>query len=420
MSISNILKEKFEKIIEINSVPWNVIDEIACSDPNILRPIKGVCFETLFKKIIRDNFQIKELKSGKGDSDVDIYLNSFRLQLKTIDKGSTIKNVSVGVALHKTHGNERRPYNLYSKSGKTFDFLIVFHPTNGILIVPYENIPENNNWDGYLGDPVTFKWNSKWLNRWDLLILPKDSRGKLLDHRIPIFNSDLPNLSKITFLEDFEIIETLCEKEYFRAAVMGLKGNIKDEWFYNFLKHKGFKVSRPDGSYSKYDILLKSNTKEILIQVKGTSKNMCNSATGSIGVEVMGTHGQFPRRGYKKSHFDYLAVIISEKQIVHPINKDGLHFIIIPMEDLPLHYLIGKGDNNKVDGFRNNKWNLEEYNNVIYPNIKLKVSYSNNRLEYLPDINKYSNYKGFNIIPNNSNFRKVGPYLLDDIPFSKS
>ncbi len=419
MGISTGLADNFWDIIEIRNVPWSTIDQVACSDANILRPIKGVCFETLFSKLIKKISTSATVRAGVGDSDIDLFINGYELQLKTIDRGSTTNNRTVGVALHKTHGDETRPNNLYSKNKPTFDFLVVFHPNSGILIIPYDEIPENSRWPGYLADPAKFDWNSKWLNRWDLIGFP-EFKGVCLDERHPPTESLLPCLSNETYLMDYDIIETLCKPEYFRAAVMGLKGNLKEHWVIENLIKNGYAITRPKESYPKYDfIVTNSKNEKIKVQAKGTSKNMCNSDNYTIGVEVMGTHGQFPERGYKKTYFDYVVIIISRDQIHKKYNiKDGLHFVYISMADLPLHYLINKGDKNKDKGWGNKKWNMPEFNNVVYPNIKLRTKYNKQtgNIELLPDLKSYTTYKGFDTIPKGSIFRNVGPFILDWIP----
>lgn len=120
--INKDLREKFERIIEIKNISWNLIEQIVQKDANILRPIKGVAFEEFFKKILKRKKSDINIEDGVGDSDVDLVVNGFKLQLKTIDKGSTKENSIIGVALHKTHGNEKRPFNLYKKKIELFIF----------------------------------------------------------------------------------------------------------------------------------------------------------------------------------------------------------------------------------------------------------------------------------------------------------
>ena len=404
------LRKKFERIIEINDLDLSVIDKLAMKDANILRPIKGAAFEVYFKKILQQHYPTLNIEAGPGDSDVDLTINGFNLQLKTIDSGSTKVGSSVGVALHKTHGNEKRPYNLYKQITPTFDFLVVMHPASGIMIVPYNAIPGNSSHSGCLADPAKFDWNNEWINRWDLLGF-NNLKNRTIDSRAIPSQSTIPFISSQTYLQDFEIIEMFCQPEYFRAAVMGLNGNIKEIWFIDHLSRMNLNPIEPTENYPKYDVALKAkNGSLIKVQVKGTSKNMCSLESSRIGVEIMGTHGQFPHRGYKKTMFDYAAVIISEAQLPVEYKGTGLHFVIIPMLDLPLHYKIGIGNEGE-------KWKLSEYNDVIYPNIKLKFSYdkSSKSLSLMPDISSYKKAGKYETIPADSVFRKAGPYILDKI-----
>jgi len=405
------LKSKFESIIEIHNLDLSIIENIASKDANILRPIKGVAFEVYFQKILCKAVPNLKIEAGVGDSDIDLIVNGRSLQLKTVDSGSTKQGKTVGVALHKTHGNEKRPHNLYNKSNNTFDYLVVFHPVSGVMIVPYDKIPTHSTYPNCLADPAKFDWNNEWINRWDLLGF-SNLKGSCLDTRIIPADSQLPFLSSVTFLKDYEIVEMMCRPEYFRAAVMGLKGNIKQHWFIDHLAKLGHKPEEPDEPYCKYDVFVfDKNKNKIRIQIKGTSKNMCDLSQKTIGVEVMGTHGHFPHRGYKKTMFDYVAVIVSEFQLPQEFKDGGLHFVLIPMKDLPLHYMIGNGEaQNKPN------WDLPEYSDVIYPNIKLKFSFDEDgKLKFSPDIKSYSRSKGLETIPLNSSFRKAGPYTLDEI-----
>lgn len=415
--ISQALKQKFEEIVEIFDLNWKTVEEVVSSDSNVLRPIKGVAFEEYLVKIVKANFPGAIIEDGEGDSDVDLVIDGKLLQLKTPDKNSTKTLKKVGVALHKTHGDETRPGNLYSRQNNTFDFLVVLHPVSGIYIIPYSEIPAHKTYENYLADPAVFDWDSNWLNRWDLLGLGRVQ--KIDDRSIPT-SSELPFLSRETYLEDFEIVEMLCKPQYFRAAVMGLKGNIKEHWLINYLEELKYQIKRPEESYSKYDVSVLNNLGNYeRVQIKGTSKNMCNINSKTIGFELMGTHGQFPHRGYKMSDLDYVALIISEKQLPSEFNlSKGLHFIFIPIKDCPLHYLIGNGISGKEKGTQNEKWNNKAYSDVLYPNIKLKFEQKKDKILFYPNLTSYKTNNGFDTIPHNSNFRNAGPYVLDEIPLN--
>src|SRR5688572_5794987 len=141
--ISPSLKAKFEKIIEFENLDWEVLEHVVQKDANILRPIKGILFEEYLKKVLRNKLPKLDIKEGKGDEDVDFYVDGLGIQVKTPAKNYTKDNKFVGISLHKTHGLEKRPYNLYKASSKSFDFLAVQHPISGVFIIPYEEIPKS-------------------------------------------------------------------------------------------------------------------------------------------------------------------------------------------------------------------------------------------------------------------------------------
>ena len=411
------LKERFEKIIEIKNIDWASIDAVAQKDANILRPIKGIAFEEYLKKIIKRYDSTIRIEDGVGDSDVDLYVNGVAIQAKTQVSGITKAGTKIGVALHKTHGDETAPFNLYSTEEPTFDILCIQHPEKGILVVPFDRIPRHKKWEHRLADPAYFPWDSTWLNRWDILNINLPNGTQLDTREIPQ-DSELPFLSNQTFLEDYEIIEMLCKPEYFRAAVMGLKGNLKEEMFIQHLKDSGLTVNGDTPTYSPYDVLIYKDSSVYRVQIKGTSKNMCDVRTKDLGTEVMGPHGQFPTRGYKKSDIDYVAIIISEDQLPQHKSVKEVNFIIVPIEDLPLHYLIGKGKENIKKGFGNYKWNLPEFSDVIYPNLKFKYSIEGENIVIRPHIGGYRKYKGYDVIPHDSEFSKNKKYILNTIPES--
>lgn len=413
--ISLELKAKFEKIIEINDIDWAVIDNVAKKDANILRPIKGIAFEEYLKKIIKEYDKNIPIKDGVGDSDVDLYVNGIAIQAKTHVAKVTKQGHRIGIALHKTHGDETHPNNLYSSEDQTFDALCIQHPESGILIVPFSRIPRHKKWNNKFADPVCFEWDSEWINRWDLLNI-NIPEGVNIDKRINPNNSQLPFLSSQTYLEDHEIIEMLCKPEYFRAAVMGLKGNLKEELFIDYLRHKGYFIDDNVPTYEPYDIKVKTSGGEFKVQIKGTSKNMCSMVKNEIGTEVMGTHGKFPMRGYKRSSIDYVAIIISKEQLPEHKAVKNINFIIVPTADLPLHYLIGKGNDNVEKEFGNYKWNLPEFSDIIYPNLKFKYRLEDDNIVFTPNIGGYKKNKGYDVIPVDSEFRKNKRYILNHIP----
>lgn len=143
---------------------------------------------------------------------------------------------------------------------------------------------------------------------------------------------------------------------------------------------------------------------------------MCELNARKLGTEVMGTHGQFPARGYKRSSIDYVAIIISKDQLPLHTAVRKVNFVIIPTADLPTHYLVGNGDETIEKGSGNKKWNLPEYSDVIYPNLKFRFEIVNDDIIISPDIDGYRRHRGFDVIPLDSEFRKNKRYVLNAIP----
>ena len=136
---------------------------------------------------------------------------------------------------------------------------------------------------------------------------------------------------------------------------------------------------------------------KLKVQIKGTSKNMCKPNEEKIGVEMMGTHGQFPKRGYKSSSLDYLAIIISDFQLSKYRIKNGFHFVFIPVKDLPKHYLINNGKEYISSGWGNKKWNEKEFSDILYPNVKFKTRLKLLLLHFFVFLS-INNFIGYNIL----------------------
>jgi len=394
--------EKFLNSLGFN-VSWANIDSIVMSDANILRPVKGAAFEILFDEIVINHLGGQISPGPGGDTDIDRILknknDTINLQLKTCATGSTKQNVRVGVNLHKTHGIEKRPNNLYpfqwpcphcNHEGEEFPpYLVVLHPQKGILIIPKEHIPESSKHKGHFADPAYFNWNSKWLNRWDLLGYPQ-FKGQSLERRSIPRQQKFPNICEVIKLTDEELVRLWLSPENFRTLEMNLKGNIREHLLKNWLESQGLPTEYPVGiAYPKYDLITPNGIK---IQSKGPSKAMCNINATQVGTEVMGTHGRGSVRMYSSDVFDYLGFVIDPIYIPQNIGLDHsiCHFCLIPITALPLHH-------------NNSEWKTA---NKLYPNCKFIIDSDNNGVFLKPS----TNYRV------NISFREQGPWYIDTIP----
>jgi len=244
-----ILREK------IGDIPWVDLEDFILENQHIWRPVKGHCFETWFDKVLKKwGYQIESIG---GDDVVDRIFKSKTLQLKTVYKNGTIEGKRIAVALHKTHGREKRPYNLY-KTDSFADFLVLLHPSKGVVICPKEKIPLNGKyprrqWPEYLADPAYFDWNTEWLNRFDLLGINKSYED------IPIFddyksNKIFKKIGKETQLTDEEVIDTLLAPENFRVLEQNIRGSIREWYFEQFASKKELALIPGSKSPTSYNL----------------------------------------------------------------------------------------------------------------------------------------------------------------------
>lgn len=326
-------RELFDKL---GKVPWDVLEEFILSNAHIFRPIKGHCFETWFDKIIL-NLGI-EITPGEGDDIVDRTLLEQTLQLKTPYANGTKDGEKVAYMLHKTHGLEKRPSNLY-RAEDFADFLVGYHP-DGVIICPRDSIPLQSDypgrqWGEYLADPAIFMWNTEWLNRYDLLGLDPDKIEHLIFNEK---NTKFPRIGEITKLSDEDIISTILKPSNFRILEQNLLGSIREWHFLNIARNNNINLRQGEGTDEiKVDYVLDDGRR---IQVKGRTKSLCKDDT--IGIEVKGSHGRIPQRLYRIDSFDFLVVVLDplvvpEKYYPTGIISSEFNCAVIPAADLPIH-----------------------------------------------------------------------------------
>lgn len=411
------LYEKFFKALGVK-VDWETIDNMIVSDANILRPVKGHAFEFLVKEIFRDKLGLT-IKDGAGDTDIDLTVidksgKKHTIQIKTPVSSEIKPGKSFSVNLHKTHGQEKRPNNLYPitwpcplcpHEGEAFpDFLIVLHPADGVVIIPKSEIPESSTFKGHYADPAKIAWNSEFLNRWEYFGRADLNGQNLLRKPVPA-QSKLPQVSKLVNLTDEELVKMWLEPGNFRTLNMNLKGNLREPALKKFLKNRGLDPKDPVGKYPKYDVKVGS----IRIQVKGFSKGPVNKEKKLYGVEVMGTHGNGAIRRYSESDFDYLGIVIEPDKFdnIKGLQGENYHFCFVPIKALPLHYRNGY------------EWSTT---NKIYDVAKFKLVEENGKFYLAPNQDGYKRTRPFKDasgqeIPRDKvSFRIVDRWEIDAIP----
>jgi hypothetical protein len=361
------LGDKLQK--ELGNIDWDVLENFILGHSSVLRPLVGHCFETYIDEILKKVGV--EPKSVGGDSSVDREINEKTIQLKTRSAAKTKQGETIGYELHKTHGKEIRPYNLYIrncscngfeldksqgetpddnnikekhlcvcghiyyhhklKNGKKMcdpdknqnfaEFLIGEHP-KGVIICPRKEIPlrqKCKKWQSYMVDSHSFDWNSKWFDRWDIL-------GVQENVKYPNFskgNVKFPKIGKLTKLSDDLILETIFKPENFRLLDMNLMGSIREYHFEQICSKRGIELFDSNSDFFKTiaesipDVekrrKFKNKVDHVLknekkIQVKGRTKSLCKD--DQIGVEIKGSHGRIPERLYRKDEVDFFVVVL--------------------------------------------------------------------------------------------------------------
>ena len=328
------LNEKF------GNVPWNVIEFIILNNSSVWRPMRGHCFETWFVRLL-EMVCIRADYAG-GDSMTDLVMSvdgrEVALQLKTPSAALVKEGIQIGYDLHKTHGRERMPDNLYDVAAFP-DFLVGQHP-NGVLICSRDELPRHPAYPGKLKNTVVFRWDEK-TNDFESL-------GIRSEVRFPDFswnNKEFPIIGRHTKLSDYDILKTMMREENFRLLNQNLMGNIREWHFIQLALSENILLKKAEGGRDiKIDFTL---TDGRTIQVKGATKRI--SKPDRPCIEVKGSHGRIPQRLYKKGSFSFLAVVldpfeIPEEYLPTGMERKSFNCVIFPEDKLPLHMRSGEWD----------------------------------------------------------------------------
>src|SRR3989339_1600806 len=228
--------KKFNDLLKIVKINIEDFDEFLSLNPHIYRSIRGHAFEVWFDREMKE--RNVAITSVGGDNVVDRVINKKTLQLKTTYIKATIAGKMVGYRMHKTHGAEVKPYCYYKKN-EFADFLVGLHPTDGVIICPRQYLPTRGevskklDYPECLADPLPFDWNTKWLNRYDLLGVDIKDYPTIVEHSRSETKYFPKLISKIGFT-DFDIIHAIIDEKNFRIWFQLIVGTIREFHFYKF------------------------------------------------------------------------------------------------------------------------------------------------------------------------------------------
>lgn len=325
-------------------------DSLIADNSPVLRTVKGHSFEVALETLLKQN-QVPVQDIG-GDSDVDLIVNGYTLQLKTPNEGGTNCKF-IEYKTHKTHGaksgiESMGYYHDVDSFADYFVGLISYDPFQ-IYIIPKAKLERHLKDERYIKSPFKLSRDlCRYINNFYDLGINVDS----LDNTciLPTSKELLPKTSKTLGLQSEIIIDTILRKENFRIWDMSIRGFAREMALKRFLSKEGVpftdkpstvKAERGD----KSDLaILKNNGSYLFFQVKGVSTNLCKfqGYDSIIATEIQLTRGRVndhptQSRLYMVSDFEYLVLCL-EPTIS---NLAGLgqewFFAMIPAERLEKH-----------------------------------------------------------------------------------
>lgn len=318
---------------KLGDMPWKVIELTIISTSYIWRPVRGHCFETWFQRVMEGAGVKADYTGGDTMTDMVIHVGGRKigLQLKTPTTNTVRHGKTIGYTLHKTHGREKVPFNLYLRADFP-EFLIGQHP-DGLVMRKNEELPSHPKYPDRLKSTVKLDWTEGLNNFW-ALDLPDTIR-------MPDFswkNKHFPAIGKATKLSDYDIMDTLMRRENFRLLEQNLVGAVR-EWHFIQIAIKQnilLREAKTDKEI-KFDFALTGGK---TVQVKGRTRSISREHLPCV--EVKGSHGRIPQRLYKKKAFNYLVVVLDpftvpEECLPAGVNRSEFNCVVIPEWYLPIH-----------------------------------------------------------------------------------
>lgn len=347
------LANKIKAICLFLDLTINQFDELIAFNSPVLRTVKGHAFEAAFEKFIKMNgYNIVDVG---GDTDVDLSINGYSLQLKTPYLAGTTDDF-ITYKTHKTHGAKSNLesisyYHTVEEFADFFVGLISYNPFK-VFIIPKGQLPKLHGNRKYIESPFCLSTSKfkNYINKFTLL-------GLNIDSSISVNNTNnnelLPQSSKIIGVNTDIIIDTILRECNFRIWDMSIRGFAREITIKQFLKKTDITYSDKPLEYrnfraDKADLVLltKRTKKPIFIQIKGISINNCDFSKENpiIATETQLTRGRINNhptqsRLYLEKDFEYLFLAL-DPAISLKINRPyGWRYYLIPTTILKKHHM---------------------------------------------------------------------------------
>lgn len=386
--INNIpFESKLKALCDNLLITPSDLDYIIAKNPQVLRTVKGHCFEVVFTKLLAENGY--KVETVGGDSAIDLSVNNITLQLKTPNVNGTTKE-RVEYKTHKTHGAKSQSESMkYFHSVAEFaDFfvgLISYTPLS-IFILPKNLLPLHPQDNNYIQSP--FKLNirendkqSPYINNYANLgiSITKESIENLYPDTVEI----LPLSSSLIGVKSEIIIDSIFGDGNFRIWDMSIRGFASELIVKKIFELKKIKFSeKPEkfkserGEKADLAVFFDQNIPSY-IQIKGVSIRNCkiDGINSIIACETQLTRGRIndhptQSRLYEISDFNSLMLCIDPSLSKSIFDISSWLIFLIPSDSLKRH---NKYPNryNAIQKFK--ATDLKKYLYAEYPQINAQT-----------------------------------------------
>ena len=343
--------QKLEILCDALGLSIEQFDSLIADNSPVLRTIKGHAFEVAFERILKTN-NVPVMEVG-GDTETDLMVNGYSLQLKTPNLGGTT-DISVEYKTHKTHGAnaEIESMDYYHNVEDFADFfvgLISYKPFR-VFIIPKKMLPKHHRDERYIQSPFRLSVHeyTSYINDFKALGITSLNLNVEQENN----NSLLPKSTTRTGVNADILTDTILRECNFRIWDMSIRGFAREIAIKHMLKKLGVLFSdRPQDFRSeradKADLVIFSHrtNQKVFVQVKGISTNNCRF---NIPLTVIATETQLTRgrvndhptqsRLYLETDFDYLLLAI-DPPIAHLLgSQDTWTLYLIPVSCLNRHH----------------------------------------------------------------------------------
>ncbi|MCK4828382.1 hypothetical protein KA005_72300, partial [bacterium] len=240
-------KQKLDVLCEVLQLSYDQFDSIIADNPQVLRAIKGHVFEIVFEYILSNSGH--KLTCVGGDSNIDLIVNEFTLQLKSPYKAGTIGNI-VQYKTHKTHGpkSEEESVEYYHSVDDFADYLVglIFYVPLNIIFLKKSELPTHPRDTNRIISPFSVEWKGHpGLNAFDRIGIKQIDLSPTVYLCTDSKNELLPRSTQELLVKTDIILDAILHEGNFRIWDMLIRGFARERYFKDYLNSNHIKIYKP-------------------------------------------------------------------------------------------------------------------------------------------------------------------------------